>query len=74
MTKNYIADTEKIMERLEAEGLGKEAQSLRDAIEAGSTGGEIYGAVRFNLERIEQAHRELSPPLRRAIRDLISGM
>ncbi len=49
---DYYAAAEELISRLEKEGHAVDAAKLRTAIEEGSTGTEIFMALRFHLTEI----------------------
>lgn len=49
---DYYAATEELISRLEQDGHVRDAAKLRSAIEEGSTGTEIFMALRFHLAEI----------------------
>jgi hypothetical protein len=74
MTVDYHAEAREIARSLDDEGYKGEAQSLRDAIDNGSTGTEILMGLRWNLQRIDQASLSISPGLRARARDLAGAI
>lgn len=52
MATDYYAESKKLAEDLETEGLGKYANALLDAIAQGSTGTEILMALSWNLDHL----------------------
>lgn len=74
MTSDYYAEAREVARSLDQEGLKEEAQSLRDAIDSGSTGTEILMALRWHLQRIGNTNALMSPAIRAKIRGLAGSI
>jgi hypothetical protein len=72
MATDYHAEAQEIARLLGLESLNGEAQSLRDAIDAGSTGGEILMSLRWCLERIDGSNLRMNIKTRGRIRRLLT--
>jgi hypothetical protein len=72
MATDYHAEAREIARLLDLESLNGEAQSLRDAIDAGSTGSEILMALRWRLEHIDGSNLRMNPETRGRIRRLLT--
>ena len=62
--------TEGIADKLDQVGRSHRATALRDAIAGGSTGGEIYMALRFHLQAILDEEPDIPGATKRSIREL----
>jgi hypothetical protein len=71
---DYYADARDIAQSLDRQGLSSEAQSLRDAIDAGSTASEILMALRWHLERIDSGPLRMDLITRTQIHQLIAAI
>ena len=71
MSTDCFSETRSLASALDAEGLSSEASALRDALDGGSTGGEILMAVRWHLQAIDHANKPFSVATKRRIRELL---
>jgi hypothetical protein len=55
-------------------GLEEESRRIIEAIEGGSTGGEILMALRWNIEEIIKANSEIEVELRKRMEKIIKGI
>ena len=68
MSYDHYAETAQIIFELRGWGHGESAERLQGAMDAGSTGTEIFMALRHELRATRQL--DLQPKLRRRIRRL----
>jgi ABC-type branched-subunit amino acid transport system substrate-binding protein len=71
---DYYAETHAIAAALASEGLSSDAEALRDAIAAGSTGTEILMHVRWLLRQLDEANKTSSLVTKRKIRDVLAAL
>lgn len=74
MARDYYDEALDIARSLEDEGLSAEAQTLREAIDRGSTGTEILMALRFRLKHIYEAGLLRGGKTKDQIRDLAAAI
>jgi hypothetical protein len=74
MAPDWYAEARDMARSLDQENLKNEAQSLRDAIDNGSTATEILMALRRQLKRIDQANLSISLEMRGRIRHLVAEL
>lgn len=70
---DHYAVANDLIERLESDGHGRDARTLRDAIERGATGTEIFMALQFHLREI-LTRRTLSEGIREIGTTLLSAL
>ena len=74
MSRDYYSEAEEIARSLDAEGLQADARTLRDAIRNGSTGSEIFMALRWNLQQIDKRGSAMNLGTRAKIRELARAL
>ncbi len=74
MQLNVYEQVEAIAINLENAGVSSRAQTLRDAIAAGATGGEIQMALRFHLQAILREEMRVPEETKQSIRGLVATL
>ncbi|MBX3128285.1 MAG: hypothetical protein KF718_16290 [Polyangiaceae bacterium] len=74
MQQNVYDQVEAIAINLETAGFSLRARTLRDAIAAGATGGEIQMALRFHLQAILREELSVPEEMKQSIRGLVATL
>jgi hypothetical protein len=73
-TPDYYADARTIAEMLRRDGLLAEAAALLNALAAGATATEILMRMRWELQKLRQAHRVDNALLERRVDELLQAL
>jgi hypothetical protein len=74
MNRDWINEARAIADELKITGFEKESCRILDAIDSGSTGGEILMALRWNLEEILKSSSLFDFGLRGQIEEISKGI
>ena len=74
MNKNWIQESKLLAADLKISGFENEPKWIMNAIESGSTGGEIYMALRWTLGEILKANPLLKADIRQRIDGIRKGI
>jgi hypothetical protein len=74
MNRDWINEARAIADELKITGFEKESCRILDAIDSGSTGGEILMALRWNLEEILKSSSSFDFGLRGQIEEISKGI
>jgi hypothetical protein len=74
MNKNWIKESKIVATDLKIAGYEDEPRRIMDAIESGSTGGEILMALRWTLEEIVKVNPSIKSDIKRRIKEITKGI
>lgn len=74
MNRDWIQESKLLAADLQTAGFEEEARRIMDAIESGSTGGEIYMALRWTLGELRKTNPALKADVKRRIGEITKGI
>lgn len=74
MNKDWVQESKSVAADLKIAGFEEEPRRIMDAIESGSTGGEIFMALRWTFGEILKANPTIKADLKQRIEEISSGI
>lgn len=74
MNRDWVQDSKLVAEKLQLAGFADAQKKLIESIEAGSTGGEILMALRWNFQEILKNSSTIKNELKKTIIEIIEGI